>query len=51
MPELPAPTSSGMDGLIVPVRGVEPSQLRDTYDEKRGDDTRAHEALDIPSNT
>ena len=30
-------------------RGVEPSQLRDTYDELRGGDTRTHEALDIPA--
>jgi murein DD-endopeptidase MepM/ murein hydrolase activator NlpD len=35
--------------LIVPVRGVEPSQLHDTYDELRGGDTRPHEALDIPA--
>jgi murein DD-endopeptidase MepM/ murein hydrolase activator NlpD len=63
MPALPAPamgaaasggaTSSGsaatLGGLIVPVRGIETSQLRDTYDEMRGGNTRTHEALDIPA--
>ena len=49
MPELPEPTLGAMGALLVPVRGIEPSQLRDTYDEKRGGDTRMHEALDIPA--
>lgn len=63
MPALPAPatspsraagatasgTAAAIGTLIVPVRGVEPSQLRDTYDELRGGDTRTHEALDIPA--
>jgi murein DD-endopeptidase MepM/ murein hydrolase activator NlpD len=64
MPELPAPamgpsasaagvtsssSATAIGSLIVPVRGIEPSQLRDTYDELRGGDTRAHEALDIPA--
>ena len=49
MPELPEPTPGAMGALLVPVRGIEPSQLRDTYDEKRGGDTRMHEALDIPA--
>lgn len=31
--------------LLVPVRGVSRSELRDTFDERRGD--RRHEALDI----
>jgi murein DD-endopeptidase MepM/ murein hydrolase activator NlpD len=35
--------------LIMPVRGIEPSALYDTYDEQRGDGTRPHEALDIPA--
>jgi murein DD-endopeptidase MepM/ murein hydrolase activator NlpD len=34
-------------GLLVPVRGIEPSQLFDTYSEQRGGGSRAHEALDI----
>ena len=33
--------------LIVPVAGVKPSQLRDTYAEARG--SRVHEAMDIPA--
>jgi murein DD-endopeptidase MepM/ murein hydrolase activator NlpD len=56
MPALPAPamgasssTAAAIGSLIVPVRGVELSQLRDTYDEMRGGDMRAHEALDIPA--
>jgi len=63
MPALPAPamgaspstgatsssSAAAIGTLIVPVRGVEPSQLRDTYDELRGGDTRSHEALDIPA--
>jgi peptidoglycan LD-endopeptidase LytH len=64
MPALPAPAmgtpspagampsgaaASAIGTLIVPVRAVEPSQLRDTYDELRGGDTRTHEALDIPA--
>jgi murein DD-endopeptidase MepM/ murein hydrolase activator NlpD len=45
----PAASAAGLGPLIVPVRGVEPSQLHDTYDELRGGDTRTHEALDIPA--
>jgi len=44
-----ASSAASIGPLIVPVRGVEPSQLRDTYDELRGGDTRTHEALDIPA--
>ena len=33
--------------LIVPVPGVQPSELRDTFNEVRGGGTRKHEALDI----
>src|SRR4029078_7140909 len=64
MPALPAPAmgtpspagatpsgaaASAIGTLIVPVRAVEPSQLRNTYDELRGGDTRTHDALDIPA--
>ena len=31
------------------MRGIEPTQLRDSYSEQRGGDTRMHEALDIPA--
>jgi len=33
--------------LIIPVPGVRPSELRDTFNELRGGGTRKHEALDI----
>ena len=35
--------------LLIPVRGIAASALYDTYNEKRGDGTRTHEALDIPA--
>lgn len=34
-------------GLLLPVQGVRPAQLHDTFAEGRGGGTRAHEALDI----
>jgi peptidoglycan LD-endopeptidase LytH len=33
--------------LLLPVQGVEPSALHDTYSEQRGGGSRTHEALDI----
>ena len=33
--------------LIIPLPGVQPSELRDTFNERRGGGSRAHEALDI----
>lgn len=33
--------------LIIPVPGVQPSELRDTFNEPRGGGSRKHEALDI----
>jgi len=44
-PEVIAPVPAP-SGLIVPVQGITPSQLSDTYSETRGD-SRPHEALDI----
>ena len=35
------------EALLIPVRGVRPSELQDTFDDRRGDGSRAHEALDI----
>jgi peptidoglycan LD-endopeptidase LytH len=35
--------------LLLPVQGIEPSALHDTYNEQRGGGTRPHEALDIPA--
>ena len=61
VPAVPAPLSvrvdSTLDGtaylrsrrLMVPVEGVEPSALLDTFGEDRGDGSRMHGALDIPS--
>lgn len=40
---LPSPA-----GLIVPVTGVRPEQLRDTFSEARSEG-RVHDAIDIPS--
>ena len=53
-PTSPAPrgaaaSHAAIGALLVPVRGIEPSQLHDTYAELRGGDTRTHEALDIPA--
>jgi hypothetical protein len=42
-------SNAAIGALIVPVRGIEPTQLRDTYDEQRGGGSRTHEALDIPA--
>ena len=49
-PAPPTPTPLLARGaLIVPVQGIEPSALHDTYDEQRGGGSRTHEALDIPA--
>jgi murein DD-endopeptidase MepM/ murein hydrolase activator NlpD len=40
--------SGGGSSLLVPVAGVTPAQLRDTFHQPRGDE-RVHEALDIPA--
>jgi murein DD-endopeptidase MepM/ murein hydrolase activator NlpD len=34
-------------GLVIPVAGVKPDQLTDTFTEARGEGTRLHKALDI----
>ena len=45
----PVPTPLLFRGaLLLPVRGIEPSALHDTYSEQRGGG-RPHEALDIPA--
>ncbi|HYU33727.1 MAG TPA: M23 family metallopeptidase [Thermoanaerobaculia bacterium] len=54
--QVPSPVLTGdlaTRGLLVPVQGIARGQLRDTYNERRGGGTRAHEALDImaPRNT
>lgn len=47
----PLPTPAGPRRLAIPVAGVKPGDLRDTFTEARGD--RKHEAIDIlaPRNT
>ena len=37
--------------LLIPVQGVEAKDLRDTFTDRRGGDTRGHEAIDIPAPT
>src|SRR5215813_1922635 len=45
----PAPTIIGVKpALIIPVAGVRPDQLRDTFDEARSEG-RVHDAIDIPA--
>ena len=49
--ESPTPTTSNFVGtadLIVPVAGVRPEQLLDTYDDARSEG-RVHDAIDIPA--
>lgn len=42
-----SPVVTGPDGLAVPVEGVSPGALRDTFAEDRGDGDHMHGALDI----
>ncbi|MBH1433211.1 M23 family metallopeptidase [Stenotrophomonas maltophilia] len=43
---LPASVDAAPDGLLLPVRGVLPSQLRDTFTDARSEG-RVHDAIDI----
>jgi len=47
-PAVPQPTSTSQAGLIIPVAGVRPEQLRDTFSESRAEG-RIHDAIDIPA--
>jgi murein DD-endopeptidase MepM/ murein hydrolase activator NlpD len=47
-PTAPAVTSSSPASLIIPVAGVRPEQLRDTFSESRSEG-RIHDAIDIPA--
>jgi len=47
-PAMPTPLLA-KGALIIPVQGIEPPALRNTYDEQRGRGSRTHEALDIPA--
>jgi peptidoglycan LD-endopeptidase LytH len=45
LPMLDVPKPDFMSGLVIPVQGVRATQLRDSFNAKRG--TRRHEAIDI----
>jgi len=47
-PALPPPDAPRPDNLIIPVLGVRPEQLRDTFSESRAEG-RVHDAIDIPA--
>jgi peptidoglycan LD-endopeptidase LytH len=47
-PALPIPESAAPDHLIIPVAGVRPDQLHDTFAESRSEG-RVHDAIDIPA--
>jgi len=47
-PVLPNPEGTGANNLIIPVAGVGPDQLRDTFSESRTEG-RVHDAIDIPA--
>ena len=47
-PTVPGLTSSSPARLIIPVAGVRPEQLRDTFSEARSEG-RVHDAIDIPA--
>ncbi len=47
-PAAPALASPSLSGLIIPVAGVRPEQLRDTFSESRAQG-RIHDAIDIPA--
>ena len=49
-PAQPAPAAAAMPGgggLIIPVAGITPDKLTDTWGDARGDGTRQHHAIDI----
>lgn len=49
LPPVTAPTGSarGIPALTMPVQGISPSEITDTFMDDRGDGTRKHEAVDI----
>lgn len=51
VPNTPSPTvtASPREAMLVPVRGVRPDQLIDTFRDERAGGARVHEALDIPA--
>jgi peptidoglycan LD-endopeptidase LytH len=47
-PALPTPEGAAPNNLIIPLAGVRPDQLRDTFSESRSEG-RVHDAIDIPA--
>lgn len=47
-PALPIPEGAAPNQLIIPVAGVRPDQLHDTFSESRSEG-RVHDAIDIPA--
>lgn len=47
-PALPTPEAAAPNQLIIPVAGVRPDQLHDTFSESRSEG-RVHDAIDIPA--
>ena len=47
IPTPAAPPPPPRDALLLPVAGITPAQLSDTFNDARGGGTRVHEALDI----
>lgn len=48
-PASSATTARRAEALLVPVRGIRPDQLADTFRDERDGGARVHEALDIPA--
>jgi peptidoglycan LD-endopeptidase LytH len=48
LPPPPPPLPPPSEGLIIPVAGVKPEQLLDTFDDARSEG-RVHDAIDIPA--
>jgi murein DD-endopeptidase MepM/ murein hydrolase activator NlpD len=46
-PIVPIPPGDAPRPLMMPVAGIDPSTIRDNFDEMRGGATRRHDALDI----
>lgn len=46
-PRTAAASAPAGEGLLIPVAGVKPDQLADTWGDARGDGTRGHHAIDI----
>ena len=47
-PAVPGAAAQALSGLIIPLAGVRPDQLRDTFSQSRSEG-RVHDAIDIPA--